>query len=112
VPAPKPAARPVGGPILEIRLSAKDIELVVREPGAHDLGRAADVDLRVSQPTVSRRHARIILSEDRAMAYVQDGGGANGTRLNGKEVAKLAPLAEGDTIGIGDVSLKVSLERG
>jgi pSer/pThr/pTyr-binding forkhead associated (FHA) protein len=112
VPAPKPAARPVGGPILEIRLSAKDIELVVREPGAHDLGRAADVDLRVSQPTVSRRHARIILSEDRAMAYVQDGGGANGTRLNGKEVAKLASLAEGDTIGIGDVSLKVSLKRG
>jgi pSer/pThr/pTyr-binding forkhead associated (FHA) protein len=43
---------------------------------------------------------------------VQDGGGANGTRLNGKEVVKLAPLTDGDTIGIGDVSLKVSLKRG
>ena len=61
---------------------------------------------------VSRRHARIILSEDRKVAYVQDGGGANGTRLNGQEIVKLAPLTEGDTIEIGEVALKVSLKRG
>jgi pSer/pThr/pTyr-binding forkhead associated (FHA) protein len=46
------------------------------------------------------------------MVYLQDQGGANGTRHNGKEVAKLAPLADGDTIGIGEVDLEVSLERG
>jgi pSer/pThr/pTyr-binding forkhead associated (FHA) protein len=107
--APKPAST---GSILEVRLSAADIDLVVKEPGAHDLGRSSEMELRVSHPTVSRRHARIILSDDRAMVYVQDQGGANGTRLNGKEVAKLAPLSEGDKIGIGDLELKVSLKRG
>ncbi len=100
------------GPILEVRLSATGIELVVNEPGAHDLGRSSEMELRVSHPTVSRRHARIILSDDRAMVYVQDQGGANGTRLNGKEVAKLAPLSEGDKVGVGDLELKVSLKRG
>jgi pSer/pThr/pTyr-binding forkhead associated (FHA) protein len=105
-------SRPADPPILEVRLSGPSGDLVVREPGAHDLGRASEVPLRVSHPTVSRRHARIILSEDRKMAYVQDGGGANGTRLNGQEVVKLAGLTEGDTIQIGEVTLKVSLKRG
>jgi pSer/pThr/pTyr-binding forkhead associated (FHA) protein len=105
-------SRPGDSPILEVRLSSPGRDLVVREPGAHDLGRGSEVTLRVSHPTVSRRHARIILSEDRKIAYVQDGGGANGTRLNGQEVVKLAPLTEGDTIEIGEVTLKVSLKRG
>jgi pSer/pThr/pTyr-binding forkhead associated (FHA) protein len=68
--------------------------------------------LRIDHPTVSRRHARLILGDDRAMVYLQDQGGANGTRLNGKEIAKLAPIADGDTVGIGEVELTVSLERG
>ncbi len=112
--APPPAAPPraVSGPILEIRLLGPEITLVVGHPGAHDLGRSSDVELRVADPTVSRRHARIILSDDRTMVYVQDQGGSNGTRLNGKEVAKLAPLADGDTIGIGNIELKVSFKRG
>jgi pSer/pThr/pTyr-binding forkhead associated (FHA) protein len=105
-------SRPEDPPILEVRLSVAGRDLIVREPGAHDLGRAAEVPLRVSHPTVSRRHARIILSEDRRIAYVQDGGGANGTRLNGQEVVKLAALSEGDTIEIGEVTLEVSLKRG
>jgi hypothetical protein len=116
-PVPQPAAPPspakrADSAILEVRLTGPDGSLLVTEPGAHDIGRAADLELRVTHPTVSRRHARIILSDDRAMAYVQDQGGANGTRLNGKEVAKLAALADGDTIGVGEVNLKVSLKRG
>lgn len=111
-PAPAPPKPASEGRILEVRLSAPGVDLLVSEPGAHDLGRSSEVPLRVSQPTVSRRHARIILSDDRGMAYVQDQGGANGTRLNGKEVGKLAPLAHGDVIGIGDVELKVELKRG
>ncbi len=107
VPKPAPAAR-----ILEVRLSAQGVDLAVTEPGAHDLGRSSEMELRVNHPTVSRRHARIILSDDRGVAYLQDQGGANGTRLNGKEVGKLASLSEGDKIGIGDLELQVSLKRG
>ena len=112
-PVPVLEARPAAtGRILQIQLSGPDVQLLVAEPGAHDLGRSSEMELRVNHPTVSRRHARIILSDDRGMAYVQDQGGANGTRLNGKEVARLAPVNDGDTIGIGNVELKVTLKRG
>ena len=89
----------------------RDIDLAVSEPGAHELGRSADAPLRVNHPTVSRKHARIILADDRGIAYLQDAGGANGTRLNGNAVEKLAPLSDGDRVGIGEVELKVTLKR-
>jgi pSer/pThr/pTyr-binding forkhead associated (FHA) protein len=65
----------------------------------------------VNHPTVSRKHARIILADDRGIVYLQDAGGANGTRLNGKAVEKLAALSDGDRVGIGEVELKVTLKR-
>jgi pSer/pThr/pTyr-binding forkhead associated (FHA) protein len=116
-PAPKPAVAPVqpvrtAGPIATVRLTGVGTSLSVTQPGAYGIGRSREVELRVDHPTVSRKHARLILSDDRATVYLQDQGGANGTRHNGKEVAKLAQLADGDTIGIGEVDLKVSLERG
>jgi S-DNA-T family DNA segregation ATPase FtsK/SpoIIIE len=85
---------------------------VATETGAHDLGRAKDAALRVNDPTVSRQHARLILSDDRSVVYIQDRGGANGTRLNGVAVEQLQIVKEGDTIGIGDVLLTVSYKRG
>ena len=100
------------GPIATVRLTGVGTSLSVTQPGAYEIGRSREVELRVDHPTVSRKHARLILSDDRVMVYLQDQGGANGTRHNGKEVAKLALLADGDTIGIGEVDLKVSLERG
>ena len=79
-------------------------------PGAHELGRANEAALRVNHPTVSRKHARIILADDRGIAYVQDAGGANGTRLNGTAIEQLAPLADGDKVGVGEVELTVTLQ--
>jgi S-DNA-T family DNA segregation ATPase FtsK/SpoIIIE len=90
---------------------AEGYNLVVRDPGAHELGRSSDAPLRINDPTVSRKHARIILADDRAIAYLQDAGGANGTRLNGKPIERLAPIAEGDTVGVGEVELKVVFKR-
>ena len=110
VPAPAPTAGK-SSKILEIRLRGEGLELTVREPGAHEMGRATEAPLRVNHPTVSRKHARVILADDRGIAYLQDAGGANGTRLNGKGIDKLAPLADGDRVGIGDVELTVTLKR-
>ena len=106
---PRPAAAPV---IRELRLRAEGIDLVVTAPGEHELGRAVESPLRVDHPTVSRHHARIILSEDRTTAYLQDQGGLNKTRLNGRPLQKLSPLADGDQVRIGDVELVVSISRG
>ena len=110
----RPAAPVVGksSKILEIQLLGEGFELSVREPGAHDLGRATEAPLRANHPTVSRKHARVILADDRGIAYLQDAGGANGTRLNGQAIEKLAPLSDGDRVGIGEVELTVVLKRG
>jgi FHA domain len=121
-PAAKPAvggapAKPVahvGGsrPILEVRLTGEGVDVAVAETGAHELGRSSEASLRVNHPTVSRKHARIIIGDDRTIAYIQDAGGANGTRLNGATIERLAPLSDGDRVGIGEVELKVALKRG
>ncbi len=100
------------GPIAGVRLTGPGLNLLVTQPGEYDLGRSREAALRVEHPTVSRKHARLILSDDRGSVFLQDQGGANGTRHNGQEVTKLARLADGDTIGVGEVDLKVSLERG
>jgi len=128
-PAPTPAAAvppPASDPVAEptalaeprpdfesfvVRLSGGGTDLVVVGPGAHELGRAKGVELRVNHPTVSRSHARIIVSEDRTIAYVQDLGGPNGTRLNGRPVTTVQPIADGDTLMIGQVELKVTVKR-
>jgi pSer/pThr/pTyr-binding forkhead associated (FHA) protein len=107
----KPEMAPAAAPIAEVRLVGSDYDLVVTAPGAHVLGRAADAPLRVKHATVSRTHARVIISEDRKTASLEHAGGANGTRLNGRAIDKAEPLSDGDEIGIGEVTLKVSLKR-
>jgi pSer/pThr/pTyr-binding forkhead associated (FHA) protein len=103
---------PVTRAIREIRLTSPTLSLVVSGSGEHVLGRSPEAALRVDHPTVSRRHAAVILSDDRKAAYLRHEGGVNGTRLNGKLVEKLTPLADGDVVRIGDVELRAALARG
>jgi predicted component of type VI protein secretion system len=102
---------PAAAPLAEVRLIGADYDLAVTTPGAHVLGRSADAPLRVKHATVSRTHARVILSEDRKTASIEHAGGANGTRLNGRAIDKAEPLSDGDEIGIGEVTLRVGLKR-
>jgi len=106
-----PAAAGVDAPVAELRLTGPAGDLVVTQPGEYNLGRAKDAPLRVDNPTVSRRHALIVMTEDRK-AFLEHSGGANGTRLNGANVAKRTRLSDGDRVGIGDVELLVRLTRG
>ncbi len=94
-----------------MRLVAPGFDVVATGTGAHDLGRAKEAALRINHPTVSRQHARLIISDDRTIVYVQDRGGANGTRLNGAAVEQLQVVQQGDTIGVGEVVLTVSIKR-
>jgi pSer/pThr/pTyr-binding forkhead associated (FHA) protein len=111
--APAPRASTSGSNLIkEVRLQAPGIDVAATEPGAHELGRDKAAGLRVNHPTVSRQHARIIISDDRGVAYLQDRGGANGTRLNGTTIKEIQLLKDGDTISIGDVELKVAIRRG
>lgn len=113
-PAPKPPAAapeaPAPAPIREIHLTGPETAIVITSPGPHDLGRAG-VN-KVNHPTVSRRHARVTLSADRLSLIIEDLGAHNMARHNGSPVEKPQPLADGDSITLGSVTLTVALKRG
>jgi DNA-binding winged helix-turn-helix (wHTH) protein len=69
--------------------------------GENVLGRAQDGSCRVDSPTVSRRHARIVLAGGSAM--IEDLGSKNGTYLNDRRLSGPTALADGDVIRLGSL---------
>jgi len=66
------------------------------------IGRSGTCDIVLSDPTVSRQHAKIRLEgED---FYIYDLGATNPTRVNGQEITK-HKLMDGDRIEIGNIVL-------
>jgi len=87
-------------------LRRTDSDETVELAGASFLvGRDADCDIRVDDPRVSRRHARLLIA--RGELGVEDLGSANGTRVNGRGVRRRHRLASGDVLTLGDVSFLV-----
>jgi DNA-binding winged helix-turn-helix (wHTH) protein len=72
--------------------------------GTHLLGRAADVAVWLESPTVSRHHARICLHGNDAR--IEDLGSKNGTYLRGTRLAAAMPLADGDEVRLGSVTVR------
>jgi len=67
--------------------------------GAMEVGRDEDVAIRLDEPLVSRRHARI---ERRTEGWVVvDLGSTNFTRVNGERVRRERVLAHGDELRLG-----------
>ncbi len=66
---------------------------------ALEVGRDEDAAIRVDEPLVSRRHARL---ERRGGAWVVvDLGSTNFTRVNGERVLRERELAHGDELQLG-----------
>jgi DNA-binding NtrC family response regulator len=72
------------------------------------VGRAAGADVRLSDPSVSRRHAEILM--ERGHARVRDLGSSHGTLVNGERLEEPRLLATGDVVSVGDVTLAVRSE--
>ena len=68
------------------------------------VGRARDVDFRVDDPNVSRRHAAIYWAD--GSVVVEDLGSTNGTMVNGYPV-KNTVLRPNDVVAIGDCRITV-----
>ena len=71
------------------------------------IGRSSDLDMVLVEDMVSRKHAKIVTSEENVV--IQDLGSTNGTFVNGEKIKK-ARLKEGDRILIGTSILKLVLK--
>jgi DNA-binding winged helix-turn-helix (wHTH) protein len=69
--------------------------------GEHVIGRDADADIRLNASTVSRRHARLVVTATGAL--LEDFGSKNGTRLGTRRITSSVQLADGDAIHIGSL---------
>jgi pSer/pThr/pTyr-binding forkhead associated (FHA) protein len=82
-----------------------------RSPADADvlLGRSPDCDCLISDPSVSRRHARIRYDGERWL--VADLGSLNGTRLNGWRIAEETEVRPGDRLSLGPARFRLTAPR-
>jgi DNA-binding winged helix-turn-helix (wHTH) protein len=71
--------------------------------GSNEIGRDQVAGVSLDSGSVSRRHARIVVSGDEAR--VEDSGSKNGTSVNGHPVLQPLALRDGDRLLIGTVPL-------
>ena len=73
-------------------------------PGSHVIGRDPDVEIRLDASTVSRRHARLVVTADHVV--LEDSGSKNGT-FRGPERVTSEPvlLVDGDHLRIGSLQV-------
>lgn len=83
-----------------------DTEEFAFDNGEARLGRTADNDVVIKDPSSSRSHARVY--EEDGRYYVEDLKSANGTKLNGRTLKTPMELKNGDRVVIGDVTLSFS----
>ena len=76
--------------------------------GASVVGRDRTVDIRLSDPLISKRHARISIGEQ---IEITDLNSANGVFLSGDQITRAA-LTPSDVVTLGDTSLSVVRLRG
>jgi len=75
----------------------------ILENGDNLLGRDPSAQVRVDHPSVSRRHAKIVLRSGRAT--LEDLKSRNGTFVNGRRLAAPTELGHGEVIGLGPITL-------
>ena len=84
------------GPLLGTSLALMRRHLVV--------GRDEDVDLRLDEPSISRRHA--LVDHWGGVTYVVDLGSTYGTTVNGRDATSPVELRDGDIVCFASVALR------
>jgi DNA-binding winged helix-turn-helix (wHTH) protein len=72
--------------------------------GENLIGRDPSCGVWLDQPGVSRRHARVVVTDD--VAEIEDLGSTNGTFVSEVAIAGPHPLRDADIIQVGSVDLK------
>jgi DNA-binding winged helix-turn-helix (wHTH) protein len=94
------SARGVGLPNHSVFRGKREFPL---ENGDNFLGRDPGAQVRVDHPSVSRRHAKIVVRSGRAT--LEDLESRNGTFVNGRRLDAPAELGHGTVIGLGPITL-------
>ena len=101
--------RVIGDPLARARARASGrlLEVSSEESGAGGVGRFVvglswDCDVRLADPSVSRRHAE--LRHGAAGWSVEDLASLNGVLVNGRRIWRAA-VESGDRLGLGDVTV-------
>lgn len=96
-----------GGLLVSLRGTDRTVELVLA-PGEHfEIGRSPDAEVTLRARSVSRRHVRIVNSEQGLAA--KDLGSSNGTAVNDKRVRaqRARRLKSGDMLRVGERKFEV-----
>jgi DNA-binding winged helix-turn-helix (wHTH) protein len=97
------------GPALSERSESKGPRLVSRQrewplaEGPNVVGRDRECAVCIDSGTVSRRHAKIVLTN--GTATIEDLGSKNGTSVDGRKVRKPVALEEGAQVRVGSVTM-------
>jgi pSer/pThr/pTyr-binding forkhead associated (FHA) protein len=121
-------ARVVRALLVDLRAAAREPGaslgrlVVIESPGGDpETGRSFDLDaittlgrdvnnaIVVEDPFASAEHA--VLTYRGRSWYVEDLASTNGTYINGRAVASVAPLGFGDEVAIGQVRLRLERAR-
>jgi S-DNA-T family DNA segregation ATPase FtsK/SpoIIIE len=100
----------VGRPIAVATIVAgPDMGTKVALPrGTAYVGRAHGCEIQVTDSSVSRRHAKLLIAELPAVPEVVDLGSANGILVGGTEVPRVL-LKAGDRVCLGDTEVEVRM---
>lgn len=86
------------GPLCWLEWGKRRIPLAA---GENIVGRDPDAEVQLDASTVSRRHARLVVTAERTV--LEDFGSKNGTFRGSDRVTAPVQLADGDTLKIGSV---------
>ena len=87
-------------PVFRLAWARREVSL---HAGENILGRVDEAAAWMDSPSVSRRHARIVITGNDAL--IEDLGSRNGTFVQGERIAAPRPLQDGDEIRLGSVVL-------
>jgi len=90
--------------VFRLRYLHHDFEL---PPGRFLIGRSTDCQLSLDDPLVSRKHALLIVADDRV--EVQDLGSRNGVLVNDDKIPGPTEVGHGDKITIGSQEMMISV---
>lgn len=95
----------VPGYCLAMKGDDGEIRVFPIERGWTRIGRSPTADLRIDDPSVSRRHALVVAEPGKTLRILDDRS-LNGVLVNG-EAVEWGPLRDGDQLAIGRFSLYV-----